>query len=146
MKTILIIQCLVAAVTLPAFAKIQVLAAMKVQTDIPKWSESYRVTVDAMTASKSYPADGYTECRPVVEVSETYLCLSNTQKGMNSSLGRASSFIEGAGASDSNEKGHLVRQDDENYLRMKTMIGGHDLKGADLLRFHQKVTSEEERN
>lgn len=56
---------------------------------------------------------------------------------MNNALGRASFFIEGTAGN--NTKGVVVTQDDSTYVSYKTMIGGHDLKGPDLLRFHKQV-------
>ncbi len=123
-----------------ASALIEVGSAIRATDGIPAWIQSYRTTVDKMKTSNSYPADGYTECRETEEVKSAYLCISNTQKGMNSSLGRASFFIEGLGGA--NSKGKVVSQDNGTYQMYKNMIGGHDLKGQDLLRFNDTVTKE----
>jgi hypothetical protein len=118
-----------------AFALMSVGPPLKVETGVPAWDLEYGQKVEKMTAAKSYPADGYTECRETEEIRSAYLCISNTQKGMNSSLGRASAFIEGVGG----PRGELVKQTDPTYVSYKTRIGGHDLRGADLLRFNDAV-------
>ena len=105
---------------------------IKVESEIPMWNEEYDAKVAKMKAANTYPADGYTECRETIEIKSAFLCLSNTQKGMNSSLGRASFYIEGLDG----KKNTVVLQDDAKYQRYKHMIGGHDLRGADLLRFN----------
>lgn len=59
---------------------------------------------------------------------------------MNTSLGRASFFIEGI--SDPANKGKVVLHNNQTYQSYKSMIGGHDLKGTDLLTFHNQVVKD----
>ncbi len=122
-----------------ANATVDVSASINVSTEVSSWANAYSEKVKTMKANGTYPANGYTECRETNEIRSAYLCLSNTQVGMNSSLARASMFIEGLG--DPKFKGVITRQDSPSYSLYRNLIGGHDLRGADLLRFHGALTS-----
>ncbi len=135
MKHVLVLMAFFGGVQ--AHGSLKVEAQIRVETDIPLWNQEYEVKVAQMKSTNSYPADGYTECRETLEIKGAYLCLSNTQKGMNSALARASGFIEGTFGN----KGEVVEQTDATYQSYKDLIGGHDLRGADLLRFYQAATN-----
>jgi len=120
-----------------ASAKISVEAPLTVTTGVPSWESSFKKTVASLKQANTYPADGYTECRETVEIPNAFLCLYNTQRGMNSALARSSFYIEGTGG----QKGVIPKQNDRSLESMKSKIGGHDLKGVDLLRFDHASTA-----
>lgn len=134
------ILCLSLLTGVSALARVAILPSLKVESDIPAWTKSFNANVQDLLRKNSYPAEGYVECRTIVEVTETFLCQSYTRREMNSALGRASFFIEGLG--DPSNRGQLKRLDDPTYNSYKDLIGGHDLRGSDLLPFYQQVEAQ----
>ena len=140
MQSSLILLLSVLGLSCSASAKIEVLPPIKAASEIQTWLQDYSAQTNKMLETDSYPAEGYTQCRETVEIPDAFLCQSSTREEMNSALLRASFFIEGL--SDPSNKGPIKRQDDSDYGYYKDIIGGHDLRGEDLLRFHKKSQEE----
>ncbi len=140
MQSSLILLLSVFSLSFSASAKVEVLSPIKAASEIQTWLQDYSAKTNKMLETDSYPAEGYTQCRETVEIPDAFLCQSSTRDEMNSALLRASFFIEGL--SDPSNKGRIKRQDDSDYEYYKDIIGGHDLRGEDLLRFHKKSQEE----
>ena len=85
---------------------------------------------------KTQRGSGYTECREVLELKETYLCVSDTSTEMNLSFGRSTLFVEGNGGA---SLGEVVSQSDPTLVRLSAMATGFDLRSVDLLAFQSKM-------
>lgn len=123
--------------SLSAFAKIEILTPIKAESEITAWTQSFAATVNDLKKTNYLLADGYTECREVLEISDAFLCQSNTQTEMNYALARATFFVEGI--ENPNNKGKIKKHDDPVLNNYYELLSGHDLRGQDLLQFHQKV-------
>jgi len=117
-------------------ADVRRLEPVAVSTGVAVWNGEFESRTTAMRSAGTSVTD-YTECRETREIRGAYLCLSFNQVSMNLALGRASFFIEGLGDI---ARGTVVSQRDPQFRRYQRMIGGHDLKAADLKRFHEAVT------
>lgn len=118
-----------------AFAKIVIKDKLAAETGIPQWLIDFEKNNLEFHNKVEYKTEAYTECRETKEIVGAYLCLSDTQVNMNIYLGRASAFVEGAGGN----KGVVSKLNDETLIEYRRYIGGHDLRGQDLLTFHQAV-------
>ena len=83
------------------------------------------------------PQYGYFECRKTAEIRDTYFCLYSDQSSMNYALGRATCFIEGAFCN--SPKGTLLSTNEKNFLASVRQTLGHDLRGAALADFYEKL-------
>lgn len=121
------------------FARIEILPPLKVESEISAWNESLLKRAWAMRDgfNYTYPDEGYTECRRLIEVEDTFLCLSHQDVEMNSSFLRCSFFVEGLYNSASKDK--VIRQDDPTYKISYTNVAGHNLQRRDLLEFNRKI-------
>lgn len=107
-----------------------------VTTGVKSWVEEFSQRVEDLEEDKKYPENGLTECRETKEIKRTILCLSYMQEDMNYNLARASFFVEGLADWPT---GEVINHSHRYLLRYSPMIGGHDLKLTDLLRFYQRV-------
>ncbi len=102
------------------------------------WNQDFAQTTAKLRSSGTLDkVTGYTECREVREIRGAYLCQSEDQVQMNEALGRTSFFVEGLMG---NPRGNVPSVKDPSVRRARTMIGGHDLKGKDLMDFHREAT------
>lgn len=115
-----------------AFADLQVVPAVSVSNGIPTWMSSFRQRVGSLPDARER-----TECAPTKELSAGYLCMSFEAQRMNLALTRASLFVEGNGGPET--KGVLALHNDPTVLSYLGMIGGHDLRAQDLVRFYKEV-------
>ncbi len=118
-----------------AQAELVISEPVSVSTGVPAWNDE----VEKILPEKANDPTGYTECRETTEIKGAYLCVSGTQTDMNRALVRASSYIEGLGSDGG--KGRVLKFSDPNYSFGLRMVGGHDLRGPDLLRYYQAVVN-----
>jgi hypothetical protein len=119
-----------------SYALVKIGSSIVISDHANSWHSEYKSIVDHMKANGTYPADNYTECRPVSEISQVYLCQFNTILGMSNALNRATAFVEGVGGT----KGHVMSQTEYRSSLSHTIIVGHDLQGKDLLRYSAEAT------
>ena len=111
--------------------------SIQVEKEITSWNEEFERLVQDKNSNNIFFDDGITECREVKELRGVHLCLSLNQIDMNLALARASSFIEGVAGS----KGEVIPHDKPKLLTYLELVGGHDLKGNDLMSFYEAALS-----
>ncbi|MDZ4662472.1 MAG: hypothetical protein SGJ18_12740 [Pseudomonadota bacterium] len=112
-----------------SFATVEVGPTIKVQSEIKGWNNNFKVDVKSKKS--------LTQCRETQEISGTFLCQSHEQKEMNMALTRASFFVEG----NNGKPGVIVPTTDSTFREFISAIGGHDLKGSDLLRYYDAAVT-----
>jgi hypothetical protein len=128
---------LIAFSAVTATGEIQVGGPVSVSSGIPAWQKSFSRRLQRLKREGKLPPLGLTECRESEELKDVFLCLSSSQKEMNAALLRASFFVEGL--SDRKNKGKIIPQTDPGYRETMKQVNGHDLRSADLLRFHESA-------
>lgn len=74
------------------------------------------------------------ECREVVDVPGTYLCLTANQEMLSSLMGRVSFYVEGSPARS------LVAESDPLYQKSpQKHYGGHDIMASDMEEFYSRL-------
>jgi hypothetical protein len=101
-------------------------ASLKLEGGVAAWNGQLKKAVKKLS---EVPAEGIMECREAVELSHTFVCLSFDQRNMNLAFMRASYFVERSQV--------ILSHDDYSLKSYIEDIGGHDLKGQDLLRFYE---------
>lgn len=105
------------------------------------WSKEFAAHVDEERKAGRYDEEaGILQCRDVEELPGTVLCMTSSSKKVRVAFKRASIFAEGI-ASETKvvPKGQVILHDSEES-QLGENIGGTDIKGTDLLAFHEAVT------
>lgn len=134
MKKILLFTTLL-IFSIEIHSKVLVGESIKVEKDVPAWYASYEDSLINNQDGRAYSKENIIECRRVEELNGVHLCLNLTQNGMNQSLARATSFIEGLAG----PKGVLIDHNKPELAQFLREIGGHDLRGKDLILFYKEA-------
>ncbi len=140
MSRIILALSLATVLSSQAYAYVQEVNAIDVSREMAEWNRDFstRSRARLQELNIDLTEEGYTECAGVNEIVGAYICASYDQVNMNRALGRASFFVEGL---DGTPAGTVLKAKDPSVERYNRLIGGHDLKSEDLLRFWAAVQS-----